>query len=219
MTAAPISAPEAVVFDMDGVLIDSGAHHRAAWLSLLQELSVEPPREFWRQTIGRPAEEAVAILLDRVLSPREAQRLARRKREYFAHHAQRGTVAVAGVQKFARELADLSVGRAVGTSAARRDATRLIEAIGLTDMFDVVITAEDVRWGKPHPEVYLKAAEALGTRAERCLVFEDAVVGVQAARSAGMRVIGVTTSYTGSELTEAGAERTIPDFQDVSWPP
>jgi beta-phosphoglucomutase-like phosphatase (HAD superfamily) len=82
-----------------------------------------------------------------------------------------------------------------------------------------VVTADDVRWGKPHPEVYLKAAEAVGVAAGRCLVFEDAVVGVQAARSAGMRVIGVTTAYLGTELIAAGAERTITDFEGLPWPP
>ena len=219
MTAGAPEAPGAVIFDMDGVLVDSGAHHRRAWLSLLEELAVEPPRDFWRLTIGRPAEEAVCLLLDRDLSLAEAHTLARRKREHFARHARRGTVAVTGVQTFARRLVDLSVPRAVATSAARRDAVRLIEAVGLTDVFEAVVTAEDVRWGKPHPEVYVKAAEALGVAAHACLVFEDAVVGVQAARSATMRVIGVTTTYTGAELVAAGAERAIADFEDLPWPP
>ena len=109
--------------------------------------------------------------------------------------------------------------RAVATSATRRDAVRLIDAVGLTDVFDTIVTADDVDRGKPHPEVYLKAADALGVLPDRCLVFEDAVVGVQAARAAGMRAIGVTTSYTASELIEAGAERAIQDFEDLSWPP
>jgi len=219
VTAAGPEIPEAVIFDMDGVLIDSGAHHRAAWASLLEELAVRPPREFWRLTIGRPAEEAVVLLVGGDLSHAEARRLARRKRDHYARHARRGAQPVPGVRAFARRLARLGIARAVGTSASRGDVERLIETIGLGDVFDAVVTAEDVRWGKPHPEVYLKAAEAVGVAAERCLVFEDAVVGVQAARSAGMRVIGVTTAYTDAELIAAGAERAIADFEGLSWPP
>ena len=74
----------AVIFDMDGVLLDSGAHHRDAWRRLLADLGVEPAPDFWRRTIGRPAEEAVAQLLDRPVEAAEAAALARRKREHYA---------------------------------------------------------------------------------------------------------------------------------------
>jgi beta-phosphoglucomutase len=110
------------------------------------------------------------------------------------------------------------VPRAVATSATRRDVERVLVELGLRSRFDVVVTADDVRWGKPHPEVYLKAAAGLAVDPGACVVFEDAVVGVQAARAAGMRVIGVTTAHTGDELIRAGAERAVPDFQDVPWP-
>ena len=80
------------------------------------------------------------------------------------------------------------------------------------------MAAEDVRHGKPDPEVYLLAAGRLGVAPEQCLVFEDAVVGVRAARSAGMRAIGVSTAHTETELRAAGAERAVEDFEGVSWP-
>lgn len=211
-------APDAVIFDMDGVLVDSGAHHRAAWASLCAELSLSPPTEFWRLTIGRPAEEAVGLLV-RGVSTTEAARLAGRKRAHYTEHSRRGIVPVAGVRAYVALLAAHGIPRAVATSAARRDVERLLDAIGLGEAFDAVVSADDVRWGKPDPEVYLKAAEAVGVAPARCLVFEDAVVGVQAARGASMRVIGVTTSYTDVELTAAGAERTIADFEELPWPP
>jgi beta-phosphoglucomutase-like phosphatase (HAD superfamily) len=91
-------------------------------------------------------------------------------------------------------------------------------ALGLREHFDVVVTADDVRRGKPHPEVYLRAAAGLGVDPSACVVFEDAVVGVQAARAAGMRVIGVTSAHTAEELVQAGAERAVPDFETVQWP-
>ena len=207
----------AVVFDMDGVLVDSGAHHRDAWRAMFVDLGRTPPAEFWRITIGRPADEAVALLVDGV-DRAEARRLAEVKREHYARLARRGMVPVAGIPAFVDVLARDHVPRAVATSATRRDLERVLGELGLRACFDVVGTADDVRWGKPHPEVYLRAAADLGVDPSACVVFEDAVVGVQAARAAGMRVIGVTTAHTTAELVGAGAERAVPDFEHVSWP-
>ncbi|MEX2147314.1 MAG: HAD family phosphatase [Candidatus Rokuibacteriota bacterium] len=207
-----------VIFDMDGVLIDSGAHHRAAWAALLEDEGVTANETSWRLTIGRPAEEAVALLLRRALPAEEARRLAERKREHYARFAGRGVQAIAGVSAFVAELERLGVKRAVATSATRHDVERLLGELRLRERFHVIVAADDVRWGKPNPEVYLRAAEGLALRPSECLVFEDAVVGVHAARNAGMRVIGVTTAHTGRELIEAGAERAIANFEGFAWP-
>jgi HAD superfamily hydrolase (TIGR01509 family) len=209
----------AVIFDMDGVLLDSGAHHREAWRALLNELGVPPVQpEFWRLTIGRPSVEAVPLLLGRATPWPEAQRLAERKQDHYRRLARGGPPPVRGVVAFIDTLAARSVPCAVATSASRFDADRLLGRTGLRDRFGIVVTAEDVRRGKPDPEVYLRAADGLGLSPPQCLVFEDAVVGVQAARSAGMRVIGVSTAHTETELREAGAERAIEHFEGVTWP-
>ena len=207
----------AVVFDLDGVLVDSGAHHRDAWVAMCRDCGVTPPPEFWRLTIGRPAEEAVALLVGDI-DLAETRRLADLKREHYARLARRGVVAVAGAGAFVETLARAGVPRAVATSASRRDLERVLGALGLARHLDVAVTADDVRWGKPHPEVYLKAADELGVDAAACVVFEDAIVGVQAARAAGMRVIGVTTAHTADELIGAGAERAVPHFEAMQWP-
>jgi HAD superfamily hydrolase (TIGR01509 family) len=203
---------------MDGVLIDSGAHHRQAWRALLAELGAEPADpEHWRLTIGRPSEEAIPLLLGRRVSGAEARRLARRKRDLYQERAQAGLAPVPGVREFLASLARLDVPRAVGTSASRWDAERLLDDLGLLRYFDVVVTADDVMLGKPDPEVWTQAARRLRATPAHCVVFEDALVGVQAAREAGMRAIGVTTAHTDVELRAAGAERTIPDFQGIQW--
>jgi sugar-phosphatase len=125
---------------------------------------------------------------------------------------------VAGVSAFVRLLAAEGVPRAVATSASRQDVESLLSEIGVRGYFDVVVTADDVRWGKPNPEVYLRAAEGLGLPPRRCLVFEDSIVGIHAARNAGMRVIGVATAHAVRELLAAGAERAITDFEGFEWP-
>jgi len=210
-------APRAVVFDLDGVLVDSGAHHRDAWVAMCRDCGLTPPPEFWRLTIGRPAEAAVALLVEGV-DGAEARRLADVKRDHYTRLARRGIIAVAGAGAFVEALAREGVPRAVATSATRRDLEHVLAALDLRRHFDVVVTADDVRRGKPHPEVYLKAAQGLAVEPAACVVFEDAVVGVQAARAAGMRVIGVTSAHTADELVGAGAERAVPHFEAVRWP-
>jgi HAD superfamily hydrolase (TIGR01509 family) len=209
---------EAVIFDMDGVLIDSGVHHRAAWRALLAELGEEPAHpEYWRLTIGRPSEEALPLLLGRRVPEHESWRLARRKRDLYVSFARGGMVSVTGVKEFVAALSRLGVPRAVGTSASRFDVDQMLSGVGLRRHFDVIVTADDVTQGKPDPEVYELAAARMGMPAEACLVFEDSLVGVVAARRAGMRVIGVTTAHSEAELRQAGAERAIADFEGIEW--
>ena len=209
---------EACIFDMDGVLIDSGVWHRAAWQALLAEMGLDPARpDFWRLTIGRPGEEAVPLLLGKTLPDGEARRLARRKRDLYVELARGGLRAVEGAPAFIEHLARRGIPRAVGTSASRMDVERMLGAVGLRRHFEVVVTSEDVRLGKPDPEVYVLAARRLGAARGACVVFEDSVVGIQAARRAGMRAIGVTTAYGEEELRAAGAEAVIADFEGLEW--
>ena len=216
MTAAAVF--DAAVFDMDGVLIDSGAHHRHAWRMLLDEMGAEPADpEHWRLTIGRPSEEAIPLLLGRRVSDAEARRLARRKRDFYQARAQTGLDPVLGVREFLESLEELGVPCAVGTSASRWDAERLLDDLGLLRFFDVMVTADDVMLGKPDPEVWVQVARRLRVPVARCVVFEDAPVGIQAARAAGMRAIGVTTAHRDDELIAAGASLTIPDFRGLEW--
>jgi HAD superfamily hydrolase (TIGR01509 family) len=202
---------------MDGVLVDSGAHHRDAWAATLQELGLPARDGFWRVTIGRPAEDAVPLLVAGVDGV-EARRLADRKRAHYTRLSRRGLLPVRGVPAFVAALARAAIPMAVATSAARRDLERVLDALQLRDRLAVAITADDVERGKPHPDVYLRAAAALGVDPRACVAFEDSVVGVQAARMAGMRVVGVTTAHTADELAAAGAARTIADFEGLTWP-
>lgn len=208
----------AIIFDLDGVLVDSGAWHRASWRALLDELGVPVPAEFWRRTIGRPAEEAVGRLLGRPLSGAEARDLSRRKHAHYVRLSGAGLPAIPGAPDFVDEVSRAGVPRGVATSARRADATRLLGELGLLGRFSVIVTAEDVAHGKPDPEVYLLAARGLEMSPAECLVFEDSPVGIEAARRAGMRVIGITTAHTGPELLAAGAERVLPSFVGCRWP-
>jgi HAD superfamily hydrolase (TIGR01509 family) len=204
---------------MDGVLVDNKLFHREAWRRLAREegLALTDP-EFWRLAIGRPVEEAVCRVLGRELGPAEARRLAARKTALYHELADGHAPAVPGVVEFVRALAAAGVPRALATSAVPESAMRTLEALGLEGAFPVRVTADDVRLGKPDPEVYLTAAARLGVQPARCVAFEDAPVGVEAARRAGMPVVGLTTAHSADELHAAGAVRVVPDFTALAWP-
>lgn len=206
----------AAIFDMDGVLVDSGVYHRAAWRALLKELGTEPTDgEFWRLTIGRPVEEALPVLLGRPLSSTEIARYSKRKTDFY-HQLSGGRVPpVTGAVAFVQALEARAVPRALASSASAWSVAAALRGLGLT--FPVVLTAEDVDRGKPDPEIYLAAAARLGVPPRACVVFEDALVGVEAARRAGMQVIGLTTAYTEAELAAAGAHPVLANFEGLTW--
>src|SRR5262249_33531907 len=186
---------------------------------LLEEIGEEPAHpEPWRLTIGRPSEEAVPLLINRRLSDYEVRRLARRKRDLYVDFARAGMVTVPGVRRFIADLARQRVPRPVGASPAAFVVDPPPAGAGPPPCFDVAVSADDVTYGKPDPEVYLLAAARLRIAPERCLVFEDSLVGVEAARRAGMRAVGVTTAHTEAELMRAGAERAVADFEQIEWP-
>jgi HAD superfamily hydrolase (TIGR01509 family) len=216
--ALPRPRAQTCIFDLDGVLVDSGVWHRAAWAALLEELGAEPTRpDYWRLTIGRPSEEAIPLLLGRAVPDGEAYRLARRKRDLYVGLSRQGLRAVPGAPTFVAELARRGVPRAVGTSASGWDVDNILAGLGLLRHFAVVVTADDVTFGKPDPEVYVLAARRLHADPAGCVVFEDSVVGIHAALAAGMRVIGVATAYDDVELLAAGAERVVNDFEGLAW--
>ncbi len=208
----------AALFDMDGVLVNNSRFHREAWRRLSQEegfLLTDP--EFWRHAIGRPVEEAVPRILGRPVPPAEAGRLARRKTALYHELADGHAAPVPGVVEFVRALSAAGIPRALATSAVADSAMRILEGLGLAAAFPVRVTAGQVRRGKPDPEVYLTAAAALGMPPAACVVFEDAIVGVEAARRAGMAVVGLTTAHADAELRAAGAAWTAPDFTHLAW--
>jgi HAD superfamily hydrolase (TIGR01509 family) len=203
---------------MDGVLVDNKGFHREAWRHLAREEGFElTDPEFWRHAIGRPVEEAVPQILGRPVPATEAARLAQRKTALYHELADSRAAPVPGVVEFVRALLAAGVPRALATSAVADSAARILDALGLADAFPVRVTAGQVRRGKPDPEVYLTAAAALGVPPAACVVFEDAVVGVEAARRAGMTVVGLTTAHVDAELRAAGATWTAPDFTHLAW--
>ena len=207
---------DAVVFDMDGVLIDSHPAHYAAWKQfLLCEGVAVRDAELDFILEGRTRNEILRHFLGD-LSDDQVRELGRRKDEIFRkleHHI----VPVAGVLEFIRELSERKIARAVATSASEIRTFATLERMGLGGCFDAVVTAADVLVGKPDPAVYQLACERMNLNPRNVLAFDDACAGVVAATSAGVRCIGVSSNGLRERLLLSGAERVIPDFAGLAF--
>lgn len=212
MTAS--RAARAVVLDMDGTMVDNVAYHTRAWLELARSLGTSHEAElFEREMAGRKNEEILPVVLGRPLSDEEIAKLAREKEERYRALYAPHVAPLAGLDTFLARLRDAGVKCAVASSAPAENRAFVLDSLGLRGAFACIVGAEDVARGKPHPDIFLAAARGLDVPAESCVVFEDASNGIRAARAAGMRAAGVTTTHPAEELLEAGAEWTMPSFE------
>ncbi len=197
---------DAVLFDLDGVLVDSTASIERHWRQWAAKHGIDA-EDVLRVVHGRRAVETVRLVAPHLSAESESRDVARSESQDAAD--------VLGVAGAAELLAALPPDTwAIVTSATYAAATVRLRQVGLP-LPPVLVSAEDIVHGKPHPEGYLKAASLLSVPAERCVVIEDAPPGVEAAHAAGMAVIAVTTTHPAAELLAADAR--VPALADI-WP-
>ena len=212
----------AVILDMDGVIIDSNPFHRMAWKDFLERHGVEVNEHMFRNVIfGTTGDHAIRSLLQ----PPEltAEQLSLYLEEVDTSYrsiisGSEQIFPVDGLNNFLDFIKELGFKIALATSAPPENISLILERLGITEYFDVIVDKTQVTNGKPDPEVYLKTVENLKTGSEYCVVFEDSLSGVRSAIRAGIQVIGVTTSHTAEELSQAGTFYNIDDFNDPSLP-
>ncbi len=204
----------AAVFDLDGTLVDNISHHLEAWVALARSEGVELTRErFARELSGKKTDETLPLLLGRALDGGEVARLAARKEAHYRTLYAPHLAFVPGAEALVRGLRARGAKVAIASAAPPENRAFVLEGLGAAGLFDAVVGAEDAPRGKPFPDLFLAAARALGVPPERCVAFEDAPLGVLAARAAAMRVVGLTTTSASDELLAAGAEWALPDFE------
>ncbi len=181
----------AVIFDMDGVLVDSAAAHLRSWQLLARECGgCVVTREEFDRTFGQQNRDIIPTLFGEVSNSR-MQALADRKEEIYRELIRERAPIVEGAAELVRALHQAGVRLAVGSSGPRENIELVLSAMGVADCISVVVSGEDVARGKPDPQVFALAAKLLGVPEARCVVVEDAPVGVQAARAAGARTAAV----------------------------
>lgn len=190
----------AVIFDVDGVLVDSYQAHFASWRQLYREMGRDYTEAAFAADFGRTSRDILRRTLGDVLSEQQIRDLDQRKESLYRELLRADFPAMAGAVELIDALAAEGFLLAVGSSAPPENVTLSLDSLGRRRHFTAMITGADVTRGKPDPQVFLLAAERLGVRPAQCAVVEDAVHGVEAARRAGMVSIGVTGTATRDRL-------------------
>jgi HAD superfamily hydrolase (TIGR01509 family) len=191
----------AVLFDWDGVIIDSSRQHEASWERLAAEERKTLPADHFTVGFGKKNEWIIPNLLKWTDEAAEVKRLSLRKEALYREIVvERGLEALPGVHVFLERLKAAGVPNCIGSSTHRANITTILGVLGFEGLFGGMVTSEDVTHGKPHPDVFLKAAAKTGVAPARCVVFEDAFAGIEAGHAGGMKVVGVATTHPAKAL-------------------
>jgi beta-phosphoglucomutase family hydrolase len=202
----PLSA---VIFDFDGVVIDSHEAHERSWFMLAEELGQTLTRETFVSTFGQRNESILPLLgWAKEGDHGHIQRLGDRKESLYRDILRAvGIEPLPGVVALLEELKKHGIPCAIGTSTPRANVECVLELTGLASFFNDIAASEDVSRGKPDPEVFLKAAAKLSANPASCVVIEDAHVGIRAAKAAGMKAVAVTTTHPAESLAKEEPDR------------
>lgn len=192
----------AVIFDMDGVLIDSEPVVMDSYRKVASKYGITFTDRDYEATIGHTDEDTVYRLWRRDLSKEEVEHIIKSAREEFRKNIKSIPVKE-GVMNLIRNLREAGYLLGLGTSAPPEDTKAILSAIGVMEFFSAVVTAKDVRKAKPAPDIFLKVLEKLGTKPKNSVVIEDSPAGIKAARNAGCKSIGVIGTVGRNKLGEA----------------
>jgi HAD superfamily hydrolase (TIGR01509 family) len=204
----------AVVFDMDGVLLDSEPLHHGVLNELLARDNLILDRPEYERFIGWTTEAMFEALIAKYGLSRSVAEYSARYADLVLRVLHEPLDPAPGVITLVQRLRELEMGLAVASSSQRAWIEVTLHSLGLAAMFDTVVSADDVERGKPDPAIYVLAAQRLGVAPRRCLAIEDSPSGVRSARDAGMTVLGVRTPYT-AHLQLDGAERIVDSLAEL----
>ena len=206
-----------MIFDMDGVIVDNHRYHLRSWLSFFERNGIHMTEAEYKEKVnGRVMHTILPALLNRPLSAEEIRTLGDQKEAEYRELYRPDIQPTPGLVDFLRELQQKDVPRAIATSAPPSNVDFTLEHTRLRSYFPVIVDDTMVTTGKPDPEVYLKSAEQLGMPTDRCIVFEDAILGIQAGKSAGMSVVALATTHTRDELEATEADYIVEDFKGLT---
>ena len=193
--------PAAVIFDMDGVLVDTNPFHVRKWAALLTEYGIAFDRTtLSNQVLGPGNDPTLRHFFEERITADDRARLSEeleaRFRAAFAPHAK----PFPGVERLITECHDHGVPVALASAAMSKNVFFILDALQLRSSFQVVLTGDEITQSKPHPEIFSKAAQELALPPAECVVIEDSFVGIEAAKRAGMKCVAVASTFPESEL-------------------
>jgi len=203
-----------VIFDMDGVLADTGPIHYESWVKLAKQIRVKFSKKFFDLTFGQQSVSITRELVGPKIKQEVVEKWANLKERYYREMVKDKLKPLPGALVLIKELHARNFKLAIGSSGPPENVDLLLSTLKIKDYFDVIITAAEVKNGKPAPDVFLIAAEKLNIKVDNCLVIEDAPVGITAARKAGMKVIALRTTHCNVDLLDA--DMVVPDLSSVN---
>ncbi|HZO74744.1 MAG TPA: HAD family phosphatase [Ktedonobacteraceae bacterium] len=204
---------QAVIWDLDGVIIDSAQEHLKAWQRLARETGVTFTEEQFWSTFGQ-RNDAIIPTIWGTHSPERVRELADRKEAYFREYVRETAAPLPGAIELLSALHEAGYAQALASSTPLANIQLISEALGLRRYLSVLVSGETVPHGKPAPDVFLKAAQELGVEPVKCLIIEDAVAGVEAAHAGGMRCIAIAGDRDLPGLRKA--EMVVRDLREVT---
>jgi HAD superfamily hydrolase (TIGR01509 family) len=206
----------AVLFDLDGVLIDTTDLHYRVWDEFARSRGFIPSRQQLLATNGRRADETIRLWMGSNLTNEQVAAITAEREAYFNRLlAIERVPGVPGAAEFVAALVDARVPIGVATSATPENAALSLSRVGLENVFGAVVTAADVTHGKPDPEPYLKLAARLGFMAADCLVIEDSVSGIRAAKASGAKCLALATTFPMTQLAAETPDWLVNGFADL----
>ncbi len=200
-----------LIFDMDGVIVDNAWYHALAWIKFAEKYGIVLSEEEVKSRFGSINEDILRALFKRDIMPVEIERMAIEKEEIYRNVYRENVEEVAGLTNFLKGLDMNNFVIGVATSAPPKNVEFILGATYLNRFFDIVTDESEIKYGKPHPEIFLKTAEKMGINPEDCIVFEDSFHGIEAGNRAGMKVIGLGTTHPKESLNS-----TILNIDDFS---
>ena len=206
-----------LIFDMDGTLVDNLAYHFKAFDAYIEREGFTLLEPVTLKINGMHSNDIFPMLLgDEVVAEYGLDRLHHEKEAVYRDLYRPHIKPIAGVIELMKAAKAAGVKCAIGSSGCRENVEMIIEGLGIADLIDASISGSDVTHGKPHPEIFIKAYEALGLKAEECVVVEDAITGIKAGVAAGCKCIAVTTTSSAEVLSETGASLCMEDYSTLT---
>jgi HAD superfamily hydrolase (TIGR01509 family) len=210
-----VSMIDAILFDFDGLMVDSEPHSIASWRAVLRERGAEIDAATLDQLLGLRLDETSRLLVERFSLTASPAELGKAKTDYQIAHLAGNVRAMPGLKSLLDAIDRRGLRKAIASSGMRRYLEAALQVVGLASRFSVIISGEDVARGKPAPDVFLEGARRLGCSSAACLVLEDAPNGLQAAKAAGMRVVAIPNDQS-RQLDLSAADWQLPSLAAVA---
>ena len=208
---------KAIIFDLDGTLVDSLPYHHESWRIFFKNNNIEENdfSEIIKEYKGGGTLELMTSVFGDMYTRGELKKMSDDKEVIFRDIYKSKVYPIEGLNKFLDNLKENNILLSIGSNAIRKNVLMTIEELGITNYFSSIICGDEVSRGKPDPEMYLKTLSNLKVSKNECIIFEDSIEGIEAARNADIKVVGVTSSQSSEKLKSVGAFKTINDYTKI----